>query len=60
MTPQQIETTTIAAGAGTTILAHVAAYAVLVTPVLHAFALLVTAVVGVLTGIWTWKKIRGH
>jgi hypothetical protein len=57
MTPFQTEAITVAAGAGTTWLTHAAALAVAVTPILHALTLLASFVVGLLTAIYTVKKI---
>jgi hypothetical protein len=55
MTPAQ-ETTVIGAGASVTAIAHIAAYAVLVTPILHVLAILITCAVGVATVWYTIKK----
>lgn len=57
MTPAQ-EGAAISAGASLTYITHIAAYAVLVTPVLHALALVISCAVGVATLWWTINKIR--
>jgi uncharacterized membrane protein YqjE len=57
MTPVQ-ESAVLLTGASVTYLTHIAAFALAVTPALSALALVVSIVVGVLTCVWTIKKIR--
>jgi hypothetical protein len=57
MTTPNAEAAVIGVGASITYLTHIAAYAVLVTPLLHAMALLISSMVGIATLVWTVKKI---
>jgi hypothetical protein len=57
MTPTQIETVAVVAGTSTTFATHLVALAIAATPLLQALALMSTIIVGLLTAIWTIKKI---
>ncbi len=48
----------VVSGLGATWGSGIVAFSIAVTPVLHAIAVLVTIIVGILTGWWTWKKTR--
>jgi hypothetical protein len=47
-------------GTGITVVGALVAFCTAAIPVLQFFALLATIVAGVLTSIWTYKKIRAH
>lgn len=47
-------------GTGTTVSGAIVGFCVAVTPVLQVLTLLMTFIVGALTAVWTWKKIRAH
>lgn len=52
-----VEVMTVAVGTATTWGASAVAFTVAVTPMLQAAALVISIIVGLLTGIWTWQKI---
>jgi ABC-type antimicrobial peptide transport system permease subunit len=57
MTPFQIEAVVVATGVSSTWLAHFIALAVTINPLLQAAGFLISIIVGILTAIYTVKKI---